>query len=75
MSGYLADYSTRIVSSGGSTSTTGQGYLSYYALGHIFYGPISIGSQTVATTSQLPDMSLYATLAAPIFSGTVDCRW
>ena len=70
LSGYLADYSSRIVSSGGSTSTTGQGYLSYSALGHIFYGSISIGSETVATTSQLPDMSLYATLAAPNFSGT-----
>ena len=70
LSGYLADYSSRIVSSSGSTSTTGQGYLSYYALGHIFYGSISIGSNTVATTNQLPDISLYAPLAAPNFSGT-----
>ena len=70
LSSYLADYSSRIVSSGGSTNTSGQGYLNYYAVGHIFYGSISIGSDTVVTTNQLPNMSLYATLAAPNFSGT-----
>jgi len=70
LSGYLADYSTRIVSSGGSTSTTGQGYLAYYTLGHTFYGSVSIASDTVVTTSQRPTMSLYATLAAPNFSRT-----
>ena len=66
--GYSADYSTRIVSIGGSPSTSGQGYLNYYAAGHNFHGPVNINLDPVVTSSQLPNMSLYATLAAPNFT-------
>ena len=67
---YIADYSARIISYGGSSQVAGQGALSYNALSHAFYGSVNIAGKTVATTDQLPTMSLYATLANPDFSGT-----
>ena len=57
LSGYLVDYSTRIVSTGGSTSFRAQGSLAYYA-----------SSQTCILWSWYY-CTLYSPLAAPIFSG------
>ena len=58
--GYNADYSTRIVSTGGRAILTNQGSLLYCASSPTFYGPVSIVTKPVATTDLIPSLTGYA---------------